>query len=274
MANKLISVHFVDCRTGAAFGHADVLFDQLPVSFAPATRLQIGDADWEVVVATPDNAADISIAGSLILELSPIESVSPRDILFSLPTICGQMPEVEESGGELAAKALRLHEDVWRQVEFVSEGCEAEIDGELRSIRAIHEDSSVDGGEFRVFRNLHVRRRLASPIEPGITLEALREHVGLEHEPRALGPLESEALVKGGFAIGVTDAVTLYGIEADGQVAVLGLCVDGVLSAGPARTVARTLSQMMEVRGLFLVDWCRCFAVGPDAGEIAEYLSD
>jgi DNA-binding transcriptional ArsR family regulator len=104
--------------TGVVFARSDLPEGHLPDSFAPETILHLGDDPWLVKHAEPSSAAEFIVSGRLVLTVRRLTTVSPQDVLYSLPTICHALPAV----GPAATRddCLELHEDDWRQVELVS----------------------------------------------------------------------------------------------------------------------------------------------------------
>jgi len=62
-SNK-VSVTFIDNSTGKIIGVTEMPSADLPESFQPATTLHIGEVDWSIVQAIPDNRSDYSKQGS------------------------------------------------------------------------------------------------------------------------------------------------------------------------------------------------------------------
>ena len=69
----------------------------------------------------------------LTLRIRRIEKIDPRQILFSLPSICDFIPL--QADRPLAGGELVIAEDAWRQLEFVSHELAKEADDEIASIR-------------------------------------------------------------------------------------------------------------------------------------------
>src|SRR2546423_1435250 len=114
-AARTVSVEFVDAATGLVFTRSDLPEDQLPDSFAPETTLHLGDDPWLVEGAEPSSAAEFVASGRLVLTVRRL-TVSPQDVLYSLPTICDALPVVGPAPTRV--DCLELHEDDWRQVEL------------------------------------------------------------------------------------------------------------------------------------------------------------
>ena len=82
-----IRVEFVENGKDKSFAVSMVPIEQLPDSFEVATTLDILGKKWSVVDATPKQKTDFEKSGKLKVVLSQLQTVNPKDILFSLPTI-------------------------------------------------------------------------------------------------------------------------------------------------------------------------------------------
>src|SRR6266536_3198985 len=102
-AARTVSVEFLDAATGVVFARSDVPEGHLPDSFAPETTLHLGDDPWLVEHAEPSSAAEFVASGRLVLTVRRLATVSPQDVLYSLPTICHELPAV---GPDLACIPL------------------------------------------------------------------------------------------------------------------------------------------------------------------------
>jgi hypothetical protein len=245
---QMIRVVFVDAASGAEFGRAGIAPDELPETFGPGTTLMLGGDDYVVEQAEP---AGFRAAGALTLTLRRVEAVDPQELLFSLPTICDTVPAAEQLG--------ELHEDDWRQIEFVAEGLRDVVETEFGAIRAIYEheaefdaDDSLTG-----FRRLHVREHPAAPLPGPVSRERLL----------ALLPAGEHTDGPGSFARTI-GPVLVYGLSDADAVTVLGVQFSGA----PGTALAGPLREVMTTFHLALVDWCRCELAGPDG--IEDYLAE
>jgi hypothetical protein len=232
-----VHVVLVDAASGRVIGEVDQDAAQLPETFAVATRLQLGDSEWQVESAEPPTRAEAAATARLRLVLRQIHRVDPRSILYSLPTLENEAPP---TGGPVASAAFHMHEDDWRQIELVAARFEPEIGAELAAIRSILDGHRKGPG----FTELHVRQRIPAPLA-GVTLTAL----GLPGErPVAIGPVSGpDAAVIGGFAHATTTG-TIYGRRDGGVIVALGL--EPGTDPAPLAAIARA-------HDLVLVDWCR-----------------
>src|SRR5512139_1797456 len=151
---RTVRVVFINANSGEVIGQSDMPLEQLPESFDAPTTLQIGQKSWSVDRAEPSTAAEFGRTGRLELLLRPVEMVSPQDILYSLPTICGDLPALDPRGDRTRCYVLR--EDDWRQHEFVSADQLGAVAEEFAAIRRIYADHAHTVGEITAFDAIHV----------------------------------------------------------------------------------------------------------------------
>jgi hypothetical protein len=173
-------------------------------------------------------------------------TMDPKELLFSLPTLCDPSPSVDALPPSGTHRSL--HEDDWRQIEFVARINQAHIHKELGTLAAFKE---------------HYRRR------PGWT----KVYVRSEH-PTSLGMLGLRysdmpafsvsgltmgsgaplgGTVRGGFAFSDGGAWFIYGQRAnDGRVLQLALSPGRSL---PSERLAQAVSRLTQTSDLLLIDW-------------------
>ncbi len=262
-------VLFVDVVTGIEIARTELPATQLPDSFAPATTVELGDATWSVERADPPTAAQFRAAGALTLTVRCVETVSPANILYSLPTICDAVPRCDAVGD---ADRFELHEDDWRQVEFVGAGLAGVVEAQLRAVREIYKRHAVgtqaDG--LTGFRAIHIR---SEPVQPLPTAPSRQHLLALlsPAPPRPVGLRGQPGTIRDSFAVPV-GPLMLYGIAEPDAIRVLGLHPAGPHNAG-RRTFGPLASLQQGLRSFdpTLVDWCRCATVRTDS--LADYLS-
>jgi hypothetical protein len=254
---QFIRVVFVDAASGVEFGRADLPAEQLPDSFETGTALTLADTEWSVERAEPPTSAEFRAAGALALTLRRVDLIDPREVLFSLPTICDAVPPAEQ------LRWSELTEDDWRQIEFVAAGLTDVVETQFQAIREIYENHAEFGDDDSLvgFRRLHVREHPAAPL-PGLVSK--QRLLGLlpddpDHEPdpdadslfaRTIGPTIVYGLSDG-------DAVTVLGVQ---------------FEEAPEPALAGPLREVMTTFHLVLVDWCRCALIGP--ADLDTYLAE
>lgn len=259
-----IRVVFIDAASGAEFARSDVPLAGLPDSFAPATTLNIGEDTWSVVTAAPGSKPEFARSGRLVLTLSRVRMVDPRDIRYSLPTICDGLPP---AGGATSVNTLMLHEDDWRQAELVSTAYADEIRTELRAIQGIVDEHATSDAEGRLtgFDEIHVRRAPETPLGTGI---AVRDMWALLPAPDHVydGVAFRDGPVAGSFAA-VLGSVLLYGLADEARVTVLALAPR---PGTELESATAGLGRVLDTFGLVAVDWCK--GVVADATNIGDLL--
>jgi hypothetical protein len=210
--------------------------------------LDIGDQKWSVVAAVPTIKADFEKSGKLKVILARQQMMDPKDILFSLPSINDRMFPMKE--GSSLDGLLVIHEDDWRQVEFVSEKLAADVESEIQSIRTIFETKRSGVG----FTELHVRKRIERPIgEDALPYEAVKKNFTISKEFSGFGLGKGggrAGIAENGFAFETSDGAQVFGIwNEKGNVVFLCLASTGGFT--------EECKGLMRSFGLMGVDWCK-----------------
>lgn len=182
-------------------------------------------------------------AGAVMLE--------PKDLLFSLPTLSGGLPDGEKVE-RLPPDAYHLHEDDWRQVEFVSSAQAAEVDAELRELRTFVAQHRKGYG----FTEVYVRRSRPDGLARlQIESHALESLLPPRARRRPLvvgGPPWGPSIVPG-YAIEIGPDAVLYAQVSGSYLATIGLPLSWRRGASPeADGVLVAISRALSLR---LVDW-------------------
>jgi hypothetical protein len=183
--------------------------------------------------------------------VSQPQVLDPKTILFSLPTLCDGLPPLESPVESVPNGALRLHEDDWRQIEFVSSQDREVVNRELAELREFKVANKVGPGWKNVYvRDSRPEAVRASKIALSRVLELARQaapaRLFLETQGRS-------AEVRGGFAIPLDDDVLLYGNAIDGKVVSLNLHLKAKDSLTPkVEAIAFAISRAFN---LSVVDW-------------------
>lgn len=269
-----IRVQLVDFDKRSTFASEYMEPERLPASFEAETTMHRNGEDWLVLEARPMTAAEFCETGELTLVLRKVEKAAFADsdkILFSLPTITNAGPSIAPDTSKLEKETVELHEDDWRQVEWVSEEFVGDIEAELNAIRLIHEREREEYG----FRKIHVRERIATPLAGrSITIEALKAAMG-EHAVALDGvSVQGVAgIVTDSFAIRLFSSIEIYGIAPGGRVEVLGFQNVQTNNVGDADV--KKLAEFAATNGLLLVDWCAARVIQPETAAYREFfLSD
>lgn len=269
---KTVTVSFVDHNTGTTFASSEVPLDQLPETFAINTELDIKQDHYVVVSAEPQTKQDFAKSKKLSIRLLKVETVDPKSILFSLPSICNSaLPEcvrVENPDGIPV-----LHEDDWRQCEFVTVNHETDISAELSDIRSIHVNSTTTSGGWKA---IHVRKRIANPLPEKITWHMVTACIACPITPipsiafsasgwSGAGPTAKTVdRVRNAVVAQFDDGVLIWGNDTAGELSTL--CVENIEKASP-KTI-QALQQLSDTLSLVFVHWCRCQAYAPRGAKV------
>jgi hypothetical protein len=267
-----VTVIFVDGTDGKEVGRSKLPPDQLPEAFDADTTVDIGGTTWAVERAEPEGAAQwrASRKLTLVLRRAVAQAVPVRDILFSLPSICDELPSVAGTRG--GGDAFEIHEDDWRQVEMVAGSLSGVIQSELRAIQAIYQERAhrASHGGIIGFSDIHVRSQPVRPLPEPLSLRRVLGMLPRPSRQYAGVAFKGTAGVAAGSFAAAFGRVNLYGL-ADGD-AINVLCLDGRAApdAGSPGLIP-ALQEVVRVFDLVIVDWCRCSVIGPDS--VAGYLS-
>jgi hypothetical protein len=239
--SRKVTVTFIDAATSEAIATAKLTPTELPETFEYETTVHVGGADWSVASAEPRTRAEYSKSGELTVRLRRVEKIGLGDVLFSLPSICDRLPAV---AGKSTTVGCVMAEDDWRQLELVSRSLSVQIDAEIASIRAIHENEHASVG----WRKVHVRKHPDPPIASPLTLDDI-DHIfgGLLFQDVSL----AGSRVVSGFSFHA-GGLQCYGIEEDARVTVFGVVQE--LPEAPGDELACVAREF----DLDLIHWCRC----------------
>ena len=177
--------------------------------------------------------------------------IDPKELLFSLPTLEDRLPAGEQVEG-VPAGAFHLHEDDWRQVEFVGMGEQRLVETELHTLRSFAAQHRKGMGFTEVYvrrsrphglAGLHIdAKALASLLPPNVS-----------HRPLVVGSAPWGPRVVNGYAVEIGPGAVLY-VEIVGRhLAAAGLPLSwqrGASSSADALLV--TIGRTLKLR---LVDW-------------------
>jgi len=246
---RTVHVEFFDADSGKLLFSGKQKLEVLPDSFALATTLHLKEKQWSVVRAEPTDKSIFQRTRALKLWIAPVTMVDPSKLLFSLPTVDPLWPD--SSGAAAADTDLVIHEDDWRQSEWLAAPMRPHAEVEMNHIRAIHELESVGDA----FRKCHVRKTVSDPLAQIIlSVQDICKWLRCaELEFRSLRIHGNSACVSHGFAV-QKDQVWVYGVAPNANVTILGFhnhdaAAPAVSEWGP------------PFPGAFFAEWCRCSIV-------------
>jgi hypothetical protein len=254
-----IDVEFYERGQLIPFARASVPIDQLPDTFEIETALTIQDEEWRVSNARPLTKEEFRKAGWLQVFLyKPVfETVSSDKVSFSLPTISNDIAGLEQEAS--LENILVVHEDDWRQQEFVSRVFAGEIIAEMDSIGLIYQSRTPGGG----FKECHLRSSIPSPFQNvRLTLNDLMSRLGCAHVYRGAAFSNVAAKIRNGFAFQSEEGPILWGqIAQSGEISALCLQFSELESHDLSRS--SPFDSLLADYELYFVDWVHLLALPP-----------
>ncbi len=177
------------------------------------------------------------------------QKVDLSDVLYTKPTIENTFPEVEYTDHS-SLKGLIVHEDDWRQIEFVSTNLIDFAAEEIASIQRIFEEQSKEIKAGLVFKETHLRTKIPKPITSPFPIQSLEKHLN-EVQYGDYGFYDGSK-AKFGREI-KTLGFQLYAIVIDNLVQVLGF--HGLNSWDKLDEFKKCLRGLMEEQELAIIDW-------------------
>jgi len=180
----------------------------------------------------------------------------PKSILFSLSTICDVIPETDMVPAQGGRSPFYLHEDDWRQVEFVAGTDVSQVEREMAALEAFKRANWTGAG----WKSVYIRKErpdgLASKRLPSTLIDEIPH--GPMHDLMIGTPPRVER-VKGGFAADLGESVVIYGRHFQNDL--LDLCLTQ-LPREDASTVVQNVLGLCRTFELRMVDWCGGLAIG------------
>jgi hypothetical protein len=183
-------------------------------------------------------------------EPGEIVTMDPNDILFTTPTLNDAIPLTLE-GSTVAEDCIQLHEDDWRQFEFVAASRKHEIDLELADIGAIWDEYSVPLGESgTAFREVHIRKRIPNALDISMPLAEFETLVG--QEAGSMTFFGYGEVLRDVYAVKI-DNLVVYVLIQDGNVTTIGF--DAVEQFTLPADFLDRLGKFVRVHKVVLVHW-------------------
>lgn len=266
-SKNTVHVEFINAKDNSVIAVSDMKPEQLPESFAINTTLDMKNSKWSVQSADPVEKSKFVKTGKLRVVLSPITMMPPGEILFSLATISDDLGGV--AGDALPGeKILAIHEDDWRQVEFVSQNFTNELAQELAGIQNIYQNQRSGVG----FKKVHVRKRIPSPLEnQSIALSDLETIFHPQAKFDSVGFQRTRGTIPNSFAWKLDRSLIIWGVT-DNSGKVVRLCVRGIPESGNVVRFSETFSALNSRYKLVFVDWCKATSGLSDAQAFAKYF--
>lgn len=179
--------------------------------------------------------------------------MDPRSILFTLPTICDEIPEtLQDTGHDAPApEAIHLHGDDWRQIEFIVGVETPQVDREIAAIQEFKDANRTSVG----WKNVYIRKERPDGLFPAHLPSNLVDTIPHgQIQPLTIETLTGQqATVKGGFAVRLGPTLVMYGRQ------YRGIIVNLALTTTPDQQDSaqyRHLLALCKKFNLIIVDWC------------------
>ena len=265
--DPIIRVEFINAADKSLIAKSEMPASRLPDTFAIDTILDIKDQKWSVAGAEPLAKTEFVKTGKLRLMLCRVTIGIPGDILFSLPTISDDIGKPE--GQALPSDSIfGLHEDDWRQVEFVSETFAMQISEELSDVQEIWKNQKTG----LAFRKVHVRKRIPDPMAgSSLSLADLKRLVPPVKNYNGVGFRRTRGIVAHSFAWAVDRTLTIWGV-CDELENITRLCLSGSPESKDTLAISDTFSVLTKQHRLHLVDWCRMVEIHSEAEAFKKYF--
>lgn len=195
-----------------------------------------------------------ALVAAVALALSALaraDSVETKDILFSIPTLSNDIAAVDKMAEPPSDADYVLHEDDWRQIEFVSKSRLPEIKQTLTDLKAFEAASRSGKG----WKNVYVRKVEGKPLIPSKdAVGHLEKAMNAKFGPApVLTSVEGAGRVKDGFTLPLNgNNPTLYGVMDKGVPIILG---SHPHSEPEMNRVLIAFYQLSKSDNLMLVDW-------------------
>jgi hypothetical protein len=179
------------------------------------------------------------------------QSMDPKRILFSIPTISDDLPPMDQGGAKPSARDFALDEDVWTQIEFLSRSQLPVVQRMLQEYKSFEAANRAQYG----WRNTYVRKLERTDVIHGAdALKELESILGIKAGPAPvlLSLNTVTGRVRNGFSVPLGGSVTVYGYTDAGGIPVLGALVGRDPDDG---RLVKAFRRLNAKEGLILVDW-------------------
>jgi hypothetical protein len=150
-------------------------------------------------------------------ESGEVTSINPNNIWFSTPTISNEFPRTISKTKDTEFD-IYIHEDDYRQNEFLNSSALSAIQSEFKEIKEIWDNHSKKTDDYSLFKNCHVRKTIGLP-NLTINFNELKTLLNFNSIGQVI--IDGNVLLNG-FAF-KTDNTTYFGTLEDGNV--IELCI-------------------------------------------------
>ena len=183
-------------------------------------------------------------------KVQDIQELDSNEILYTTPTLNDSLPQETLPKADESTDCALIHEDDWRQFEYVELIYHAQIEQELQSIDEIWEKYSVPIDEYSGFKKVHIRKLIPHPIDIEFTLDDFEKLLGSESLPFSFS--DSTGYVRGIRAVKLGESVVYAEIRA-GRLRSLGFDIVGRPNFPPE--IIKSLVEFANANQLQLIHW-------------------
>ncbi|WP_372370979.1 hypothetical protein [Candidatus Uabimicrobium sp. HlEnr_7] len=265
MKQNEISIEFYDFINKKLLKTVSKSLEQLPDVFEKDTAIHFSDSHWVISEALPSEKSEFQESGKVKLFLSKTEVMDPKKILYSLPSISEDIPNIIES--DTTEGTLVLLEDDWRQVECLEARFLKNINEELSQIRNVYENERESAG----FRNMHLRKLILSPLgDKTLLIEHLEKHFEIKMRYNSVGFSSSYGVIENGFALATESNWIFWGQLNDNN----HICFLNVIAMANAlvEPFSSQMNAFLKDEKLYLVDWTRMFVAGNNQESFTNFM--
>lgn len=180
-----------------------------------------------------------------------VEKMNPNDIWYSTPTISNEFPQIIPKTTETECDIF-IHEDDYRQNEFLNASSLRQVQEEFNSIKDIWTNHSKKSEKYTLFKNCHVRKIIGSP-NLKINFNELKTLLNCNSVGQVI--INGEVLVNG-FAF-TTENTTYFGT-------VLGETAIKLCIAQLNDSTKKEIFEINKTFNLLFVNWYHCDLIEND----------
>ena len=237
-----IKVQFFDSSNGNIIGVSEMPPEQLPETFEIQTTMHLNAEDWSIEEAIPAHSKDFLESKNLTLKMRKVEKINPNDFWFTTPTISNEFPQTEPKTHE-SDFDIDIHEDDYRQKEFLNTNSLPRIEEEFKAIKEIWTNHSKKNDEYTLFKNCHARKTIGLA---NLSMDYNELQTLLNSNSIGQVIINGEVL-SNGFGL-KTENTTYFGTLNDGKV--VEFCI--------AQWNEKTTNEILKINkkfNLLFVDW-------------------
>lgn len=266
---QIILVKFINAANGQTVSESKADIDDLPDAFDTEREVVIDGKSWEFLEAIPLLKTEFAKSGRVEIRLRDLGLIDPAKVLFSLPTLDTDLPEIGDKECPREDRLI-IHEDDWRQIEFISTSHLSGIESELRAIEKIFQESREGNG----FREIHTRGEVGAPLyDTLLSFGKAKQSLGCRRELKGVSFAGITSSIENGFAFESEFGMTFYGQQSEGVVK--SLCRTTRNNADLDRdAAAKRLAEFTSAHNLIYVDWCWMVALNGNEKEFLKHFAE